>query len=224
MSALSRRTFLKSAAVSAALPAVLVRPAGAVHANDKINVGVIGVGKQGLGHFKGLLNTPTVEVIAASDVVKERLDDAIANADKKYGERIKSGSFAGTKGYADFRNLLGRVDCLQADVTRCGGISGLLDAVAFAHMHALPLSGHCAPSASVHALAAAPTLRHLEWFHDHVRIERLFFDGFLEPENGELRPDRSQPGHGLELKRADVEHWKPEAGPYDGVAAFLAFQ
>jgi L-alanine-DL-glutamate epimerase-like enolase superfamily enzyme len=108
---------------------------------------------------------------------------------------------------ADFSNLLGRVDCLQADVTRCGGISGLLEVAGFANVHALPLSGHCAPAASVHALAAAPTLRHLEWFHDHVRIERMFFDGFLEPEHGELRPDRSRPGHGLELKRPDVERY-----------------
>jgi hypothetical protein len=59
----------------------------------------------------------------------------------------------------------------------------------------------------VHALCAAPTLRHLEWFHDHVRIERMFFDGFLEPEHGELRPDRSRPGHGLEFKRADAERY-----------------
>ncbi len=106
---------------------------------------------------------------------------------------------------ADFRNLLGCVDCLQADVTRCGGITGLLQAAGLAHAHALPLSAHCAPGASVHALCAAPTLRHLEWFHDHVRIERMFFDGFLEPENGALRPDLSRPGHGLEFKRADAE-------------------
>jgi len=108
---------------------------------------------------------------------------------------------------ADFRNLLGRVDCLQADVTRCGGVTGLLQIAGFAATHALPLSGHCAPAASVHPLCAAPTLRHHEWFHDHVRIERMFFDGFLEPANGELRPDASRPGNGLELKRPDVERY-----------------
>jgi L-alanine-DL-glutamate epimerase-like enolase superfamily enzyme len=108
---------------------------------------------------------------------------------------------------ADFRNLLGRVDCLQADVTRCGGISGLLRVAGFAEVHALPLSGHCAPAASAHPLCAAPTLRHLEWFHDHVRIERMFFDGFLEPKDGELRPDAKRPGHGLDLKRQDVERF-----------------
>ena len=108
---------------------------------------------------------------------------------------------------ADFRNLLGRVDCLQADVTRCGGVTGLLRVAGFAETHALPLSGHCAPAASLHALSAVPTLRHLEWFHDHVRIERVFFDGFVEPTDGELRPDATRPGHGLELKRPDVERY-----------------
>jgi L-alanine-DL-glutamate epimerase-like enolase superfamily enzyme len=107
----------------------------------------------------------------------------------------------------DFRNLLGRVDCLQADVTRCGGVTGLLRVAGFAELHALPLSGHCAPAVSAHALTAAPTLRHLEWFHDHVRIERMFFDGFLEPRNGVVTPDRSRPGHGLEFKQSDAARY-----------------
>jgi len=105
---------------------------------------------------------------------------------------------------ADFRNLLGCVDCLQADVTRCGGITGFLRAGALAAAFDLDLSAHCAPSASVAACCAVPRFRHLEWFHDHVRLEPLLFDGVLEPENGALRPDRSRPGHGLELKRADA--------------------
>ncbi len=108
---------------------------------------------------------------------------------------------------ADFRNLVGCVDCLQADVTRCGGITGFLQAAGLAHAHALPLSGHCAPAASAAVLCAAPTLRHLEWFHDHVRVERMLFDGFVAPVNGDLRPDVSRPGHGLVLKRADAERY-----------------
>ena len=116
---------------------------------------------------------------------------------------------AGEYGYVidDFRNLVGCVDCLQADVRRCGGVTGLLQVAGFAHAHALPLSGHCAPAASAHAFCGVATLRHLEWFHDHVRIERKFFDGFLEPENGVLCPDLSRPGHGPELKRADAERY-----------------
>jgi pyruvate dehydrogenase (quinone) len=110
---------------------------------------------------------------------------------------------------ADFRNLLvnGCVDCLQADVTRCGGITGLLRAAGLADAFGVEISGHCAPQLSAHALCAVPNLRHLEYFHDHVRIESLLFDGVLDPVGGALRPDRSRPGHGLELKRADAEEY-----------------
>jgi L-alanine-DL-glutamate epimerase-like enolase superfamily enzyme len=108
---------------------------------------------------------------------------------------------------ADFRNLLGCVDCLQADVTRCGGITGLLQAAGLAAGHGLDVSGHCAPQLSAHALCAVRNLRHLEYFHDHVRVETMLFEGVLEPQDGELRPDRSRPGHGLELRRADAERY-----------------
>jgi L-alanine-DL-glutamate epimerase-like enolase superfamily enzyme len=119
------------------------------------------------------------------------------------GLEIAAGEYAYV--LADFRNLVGAVDCLQADVTRCGGYTGLLQAAGLAAGAGLDVSGHCAPQLSVHALCATPNLRHLEYFHDHVRIESLLFDGVLEPEQGELRPDRSRPGHGLELRRADAE-------------------
>ncbi|HEY7019252.1 MAG TPA: enolase C-terminal domain-like protein [Gaiellaceae bacterium] len=118
------------------------------------------------------------------------------------GLEIAAGEYAYVP--ADFRNLVGLVDCLQADVTRCGGITGLLQAAGLAAAHGLDLSAHCAPQLSAHAFCAVPRLRHLEYFHDHVRIESLIFDGVLEPDGGELRPDRSRAGHGLELKRADA--------------------
>ena len=104
---------------------------------------------------------------------------------------------------ADFRNLLDAlaVDCLQVDVTRCGGITGFLRAAALADHYGVDVSAHCAPQASAHICCAAPRFRHVEYFHDHVRVERMLFDGVLEPEEGALRPDRSRPGLGLELKR-----------------------
>jgi L-alanine-DL-glutamate epimerase-like enolase superfamily enzyme len=118
---------------------------------------------------------------------------------------------AGEYGYVlrDFANLVetGAVDCLQADVTRCGGITGLLQVAGVAAARGLDLSGHCAPQVSVHALSAVTNLRHLEYFHDHVRIERMLFDGVLEPESGRLQPDRARLGLGLELKRADAERY-----------------
>jgi L-alanine-DL-glutamate epimerase-like enolase superfamily enzyme len=118
---------------------------------------------------------------------------------------------AGEYGFVlrDFVNLLdaGAVDCLQADVTRCGGITGLLQVAALCDAYAIDLSGHCAPQISAHALACVPRLRHLEYFHDHVRVERLLFDGCLDLVEGSLRPDRSRPGHGLTLRREDVERY-----------------
>ena len=111
---------------------------------------------------------------------------------------------AGEYGYvpADFRNLLdaGAVDCLQIDVTRCGGYTGFLYAAALAEQHGLEISAHCAPQVSAHVCCAVPQFRHIEYFHDHVRLERQLFDGVLEPEGGALRPDRSRSGHGLGLK------------------------
>lgn len=103
---------------------------------------------------------------------------------------------------ADFRNLLEAraVDCLQVDVTRCGGYTGFLNAAGLAEQHGLEISAHCAPQASAHVCCGVPHFRHIEYFHDHVRVERMLFDGVLEPEHGALRPDRTRAGHGLVLK------------------------
>jgi L-alanine-DL-glutamate epimerase-like enolase superfamily enzyme len=108
---------------------------------------------------------------------------------------------------ADFRNLIGNVDCLQSDVTRCGGITGILRVNGLAAAHGLDVSGHCAPQLGAHALCGVDRLRHLEYFHDHVRIESMLFDGVLVPDGGALVPDRSRPGLGLELKRADAQRY-----------------
>jgi L-alanine-DL-glutamate epimerase-like enolase superfamily enzyme len=94
----------------------------------------------------------------------------------------------------------GAVDCLQADISRCGGITEWMRVAALAAAHHLELSGHCAPHVHAHAAAAIPNLRHLEWFHDHVRIEDMFFDGALDPTGGAIRPDPARPGHGLTLR------------------------
>jgi len=120
------------------------------------------------------------------------------------GLEIAAGEYAYVP--ADFRNLVagGCVDCLQADVTRCGGITGFLRAGALAAAFDLDLSAHCAPAASLAACCAVPRFRHLEYFHDHVRLEPMLFDGAPEPDGGALRPDRSRPGNGLELRRVDA--------------------
>ena len=100
------------------------------------------------------------------------------------------------------------VDVLQADVTRCGGMTGFLQTAALCEANQLPLSAHCAPAIHAHVGCAARSLRHVEYFHDHARIEDLLFDGNLHPESGGLTPDLSRPGIGLEFKRADAAPYR----------------
>ncbi|MBT1003790.1 mandelate racemase [Paenarthrobacter sp. DKR-5] len=100
------------------------------------------------------------------------------------------------------------VDCLQVDVTRCGGITQWLAASAVAAAAGLQVSGHCAPNLAAAPAAAVPNFRHLEWFHDHVRIEDMFFDGALDPAGGSVRPDDGRPGNGLELREADSRQYR----------------
>ncbi|HEY3887186.1 MAG TPA: enolase C-terminal domain-like protein [Caulobacteraceae bacterium] len=110
----------------------------------------------------------------------------------------------------DARRLLeaGAVDVLQADVTRCGGITGFLRIAAVCEAYHTDLSGHCAPALHRHVACAALRLRHLEWFHDHVRIEQRLFDGAPEAVDGVIRPDLGRPGHGLVFKARDAEPYR----------------
>lgn len=102
----------------------------------------------------------------------------------------------------------GAVDCLQADATRCGGVTGWLQAAVVADSFGLEISGHCAPAVHVHAAAAAMNLRHLEWFHDHVRIEQMLFEGAPQAAGGVARPALDRPGLGLELRSSDAERFR----------------
>lgn len=120
---------------------------------------------------------------------------------------------AGEYGYhlPYFQQMLdaGAVDCLQADVTRCLGISGLLRVAALCDARSMDLSLHCAPQISAQVGVAVWHLRHLEYFHDHARIEAMVFDGVLTPERGGvLRPDRSRPGMGLTVREAEIAEYR----------------
>ena len=118
---------------------------------------------------------------------------------------------AGEYGYdiVYFRRMLeaGAVDVMQADATRCAGISGLIGVAALCEAFELPLSSHCAPALHVHPLCALRPAIHGEYFHDHVRIERMLFDGAPEAVGGALHPDRSRPGLGLEFKEKDAARY-----------------
>ena len=103
----------------------------------------------------------------------------------------------------------GAVDVLQSDVTRCGGVTELLRIDGICRAHGVPFSGHCAPAASAHACCAMESVKHLEYFHDHVRVESLLFEGTLDPDGGVLTPDDRRPGLGLEL-RIEAERFRAE--------------
>ena len=111
---------------------------------------------------------------------------------------------------ADSARLIdaGAVDCLQLDVTRCGGISEFLRGAALAAASNLQVSAHCAPNLHAHVAAAVPNLRHVEYFHDHQRIEQMLFYGALDPGGGVLTPDPAVPGLGLVLRAADAERYR----------------
>jgi L-alanine-DL-glutamate epimerase-like enolase superfamily enzyme len=123
------------------------------------------------------------------------------------GMDISSGEY-GYGLYTFARMLEARtVDVLQADATRCGGFSGLLAVDGLCGSTMTPLSTHCAPHLHLQAALACKQLRHIEYFFDHVRIERMLFDGTSDPQKGELVPDATRPGIGLELRRADAERY-----------------
>lgn len=141
------------------------------------------------------------EPVSSDDLAGLRAVRAAVTADVAAGE-YGTGLF-----YFQQMCAADAVDCLQADVSRCGGISEWLRVAAVAGAHGLQLSGHCAPHLSAAVAAATPNFRHLEWFHDHVRIENLFFDGTLDPDGGWIRPGDS-PGNGLAFRAADAAPYR----------------
>jgi L-alanine-DL-glutamate epimerase-like enolase superfamily enzyme len=143
------------------------------------------------------------EPVSSDDLVGLRLLRDRAPA----GIEIAAGEYGYNLGY--FKRMLDAeaVDVLQADATRCGGITGFLQVAALCDAFHVPLSAHTAPALHTHVGCAIAPLRHVEYFHDHVRVEKMVFDGVSLPINGRLWPDLSRPGMGLELKQADIQRF-----------------
>jgi L-alanine-DL-glutamate epimerase-like enolase superfamily enzyme len=124
------------------------------------------------------------------------------------GMAISAGEYGYDLPY--FRRMLQAqaVDVLQADATRCAGITGFLGVAALCEAFNVPLSSHCAPTLHLPLCCAARPAVHLEYFHDHARIEHTFFDGAPLPDNGRLAPDLTRPGLGIEFKEKDAQCYK----------------
>ena len=163
--------------------------------------------KQALGFaeaFAGLGVSWFEEPVSSDDLAGLRL-----LRDRSPGSmQIAAGEYGYTPYY--FRAMLeaGAVDVLQADATRCGGITGFLRAAALCDAFQIPLSSHCGPAIHVAPASAAARLVHMEWFQDHVRIERMLFDGAPLLKGGSVTPNLSQPGHGLTLRAADARKYE----------------
>jgi L-alanine-DL-glutamate epimerase-like enolase superfamily enzyme len=99
----------------------------------------------------------------------------------------------------------GAVDCLQIDVTRCGGYTAWQRIAALAAAHNLDVSGHCAPHLHSHVAASVPNLRHVEYFHDHARADPMLFDGLPAACGGVVSASGDSIGHGMTLREGDGE-------------------
>ncbi len=112
---------------------------------------------------------------------------------------------AGEYGYqlSYFQQMLGAgaVSVLQADVSRCGGITEWLRVADAAAAAQVPLSSHCGQTLHLAAASVAPNLRHLEYFHDHQRIDEMLFEGLPRRLGGELELS-PEAGLGLQVKES----------------------
>ncbi len=123
------------------------------------------------------------------------------------GMEIAAGEYCWT--LFDVRRMLDAdaVDVIQIDGTRCAGFTGFVRAGALCEATPLPCSAHTSPTLHAHVGCCVDTLRHVEYFHDHVRIERMLFDGAIEPVDGMLRPDAKARGLGITPRSSEMEQY-----------------
>jgi len=124
------------------------------------------------------------------------------------GMAITAGEYGYDLPYFERMLAAGAVDVMQADATRCAGVTGFMSVAALCDAYSIPLSSHCAPALHRPLCCAASRAIHLEYFHDHVRIEEMLFDGAAVQRDGRLTPDLSRPGLGVDFKRSDAKKYE----------------
>jgi L-alanine-DL-glutamate epimerase-like enolase superfamily enzyme len=134
------------------------------------------------------------EPVSSDDLAGLRLVRSLVGLD------VAAGEYGYDETYFDRMVAAEAVDCVQVDVTRCGGYTSWLRVAAIAAAHGLQVSAHCAPNLHAHVAVSVPNLRHIEYFHDHSRLDALLFDGVLAPHGGRLRPRVDRLGHGMALR------------------------
>jgi L-alanine-DL-glutamate epimerase-like enolase superfamily enzyme len=121
---------------------------------------------------------------------------------------VSAGEYAYDLAYVNRMCAAGAVDCLQIDVTRIAGITEWRRAAAAAAGYGIEVSGHCAPAEHAQVAACVSNLRHLEYFHDHARLEPLLFDGVPVVRDGAMHVPLDAPGNGLQLRGSDAERYR----------------
>jgi L-alanine-DL-glutamate epimerase-like enolase superfamily enzyme len=174
---------------------------------------IIGAGAELYADANGAYNAKqAVRVAETADI--RWLEEPVSSDDlpglRVVRDAVSCEVAAGEYGYdlPYFARLVPVVDCPQADVTRVGGITEFLRVAGLARAHGKDLSAHCAPHLHAAVMAAIPNARHIEWFHDHVRIESMLFDGTLDPTGGTISLREDAPGLGLEFRRTDAEAYR----------------
>lgn len=161
---------------------------GAYESKQALELGAVFAEKSNVSWFEEPVTSDALETLR---FIRGRLP---------LGMELSAGEYGYTPAY--FRKMLenGAVDVLQADATRCLGCTGFFHAASLCEAFHVPLSAHTAPALHLHLACAAPAVRNIEWFHDHVRIEQMLFDGAPRLVDGAVKPDSSRPGFGLDLK------------------------
>lgn len=144
------------------------------------------------------------EDLAGLHAVRARMPPGVAVAAGEYGDDP-----------AYFERMLAAeaVDVLQADITRCGGITNLQRVDALCRARSRPLSLHCSPTLHANVAPCLETAIHVEYFHDHVRLEHMLFDGAATAVDGTLRPNLHVPGHGATLRDVTPGQARPKTRP-----------